>query len=132
MGPCYGPGWILVGSVLWAPILYMVYNWYVLGSELEPMLGAHSKTLGMVHQLSLHLWQERRPSTLAMPPPQSRRMHQTGLAFSELPAEIKVPGPPCVVPFLYLLWILVRFMVRNFEKELQMGVQVSPWLSVSG
>ena len=32
-----------MGFVLWAPILYMVYNWYILGSR----LGAHGKTLGM-------------------------------------------------------------------------------------
>ena len=30
---------------------------------------------------------------------------------------------PFVVPFLDLLWILVRFMVRTPQKELQMGVQ---------
>ena len=34
----------LVGSVLWAPILYMVYSWYVFGSG----SGAHRKTLGEV------------------------------------------------------------------------------------
>ena len=40
MGPC----WILVGSVLWAPILCIVHNWYVLGSRLT----AHRKTIGSV------------------------------------------------------------------------------------
>ena len=31
MGPCcrYGPCVILVGSVLWAPALYMVYEGYI-------------------------------------------------------------------------------------------------------
>ena len=36
-----------------------------------------------------------------------------------------VPGPPFVVPFLDLLWILVRFMVQNPQNELQLGVQVA-------
>ena len=36
----YGPFcWILVGSVPWAPIWYMVYKWCVVGSR----LGAHTK-----------------------------------------------------------------------------------------
>ena len=30
---------------------------------------------------------------------------------------------PSVVPFLGLLWILVRIMVRNPQKEVQMGVK---------
>ena len=42
-GVSYGPLiWaplILVGSVLWAPVLNMVYNWYMLGSK----LGAQTK-----------------------------------------------------------------------------------------
>ena len=32
--------------------------------------------------------------------------------------------PPFVVLFLDLLWILVGFVVRTPQKELQMGVQV--------
>ena len=37
------------GGVLWAPVLYMVYSWYIYiyrGPNEGPILGAHRKTLG--------------------------------------------------------------------------------------
>ena len=38
-GPLLWDPLILVGSVLWAPILYMVYSWYIL----ESRLGTHTE-----------------------------------------------------------------------------------------
>ena len=46
------------------------------------------------------------------------------VVFQPRAERLYLPEPPFVVPFWYLLWILVRFMVRNPQKELQMGVQV--------
>ena len=46
-------------------------------------------------------------------------------ALHQIRSLPRLPGTPFVVPLLDLLWILVRFTVRNPQKELQMGVQVS-------
>ena len=43
-----------------------------------------------------------------------------------------LPGPPFVVPFLGLIQILVRIMVRNPQKELQMGLQVTAMIDPVG
>ena len=42
---------VMVGSVLWDPILYVAYNWCKLGSKLGAILRYHRKTLGcLVHR----------------------------------------------------------------------------------
>ena len=35
MGAWYGPPLTLVGSVLWARVLYVVYGWHELGARLR-------------------------------------------------------------------------------------------------
>ena len=51
-GPLLWAPLILVGSVLWALIWYMVYSWYVLGSR----LGAHRKALGVLLKCGMVLY----------------------------------------------------------------------------
>ena len=50
MGPCYGT---LVRSVLWAPVVYMVYDWYILGCKLAAHIRALRKTLGEVASVTV-------------------------------------------------------------------------------
>ena len=74
---------------------------------------AKSAAKGAVRHIHRHLQRAR-----------GARVHRRHCQLLTLTASLKLPGPIFVVPFLDLLWVLVRFMVRNPQKELQIGGQV--------